>query len=110
MPLPCNPPDPVIDEIVRRLVAALHPDLIYLFGSHAHGECNPEADIELLVVVSSSDQPGHVRDGIAARTLRGLKVQIDVVVLTREEFDSKHGAPGSLAASMIREGVLVHAA
>ncbi len=105
-----NPPDPVIEEIVRRLIAALHPDLIYLFGPHACGDSGPDSDIELLVVVATSDLPGHARDSIAVRSLRGLKVPIDVVVLTREEFDSKHGAPGSLAESMIREGILVHAA
>ena len=42
-------------EIVRRLVQALDPDRIVLFGSRARGEASPESDIDLLIVKSSME-------------------------------------------------------
>ena len=42
--------DPVLAEIVRRLVDALHPDRIYLFGSRAQGVAGPLADFDFAVL------------------------------------------------------------
>ena len=49
--------DPILAEIVRRLVEAFHPERIYLFGSHARGEAGPDSDYDLLVVVPDSAPP-----------------------------------------------------
>ena len=40
-----------IEEMVRRLVAALSPLRIYLFGSHAYGVPGPHSDIDLYIIV-----------------------------------------------------------
>ena len=39
----------ILDEIVRRLVEALQPDRIYLFGSRANGSPNVDSDVDLIV-------------------------------------------------------------
>jgi predicted nucleotidyltransferase len=49
--------DPMLAEIVRRLVEAYHPERIYLFGSHARGEAGPDSDYDLMVVVSEKAPP-----------------------------------------------------
>lgn len=100
----------IIDEIVARLVAAFAPRRIYLFGSWARGESGPDSDLDILVVVSSSELPGHRRDQMALRALRGIRAAIDVFVLTEEEFDRKLGVVCSLPATVVREGKLIHAA
>lgn len=102
--------DPKLAEIVRRLVDALHPDRIYLFGSMARGDAGPDSDYDLLVVVSASDLPGYRRDQIAYRALHGVGVPKDVLVWTREEFDSRVHLPASLPATVVREGKLLYAA
>jgi len=38
----------VLQDIVRRLVAAVDPDRIILFGSRAHGDAKPDSDVDLL--------------------------------------------------------------
>ena len=40
-----------LDTAVRRLVAALRPERIYLFGSRARGDADQDSDFDLLVVV-----------------------------------------------------------
>ena len=42
--------DPRLEEAVSRLVDALHPRAIILFGSRARGEHRPESDYDLLVI------------------------------------------------------------
>ena len=98
----------VLDEIVARLVPALAPQRVYLFGSRARGDGDRDSDFDLLVVVPSSDLPGYARDRIALRALRGLRAPVDVIVITREEFDRKRSVVCSLPATVDREGRLLY--
>ncbi len=102
--------DKVLEEIVRRLVTALQPERIYLFGSKARGEAHPDSDYDLLVIVPHSDLPGYKRDQMAYRTLLGLGVAKDVLVWTRNEFESRSHLPASFPATVLREGKLLYAA
>jgi len=102
--------DPLLADMVRRLAKALRPERIYLFGSRARGDAGPDSDYDLLVVVSTSDCPGHQRDRAAYRALAGVGAAKDVLVWTREEFDSRVGVACSLPATVLREGRLVYAA
>jgi len=100
----------IMPEIVRRLVAALEPERIYLFGSQARGEAGPTSDIDLLVVVPRSDEPGYVRDRAAYHALWGIEAPVDVVVWTREEYERGLRIRTSLSATSERTGRLLYAA
>jgi predicted nucleotidyltransferase len=50
-----------IKEARKRLVQALHPERIILFGSHVWGTPGPDSDLDLLVIVGASDLPPHKR-------------------------------------------------
>jgi predicted nucleotidyltransferase len=102
--------DPILQEMVRRLGEALHPERIYLFGSRARGEAGPESDYDLLVVVPGSDLPGYRRDQLAGQALRGVGAAKDVLVLTRAEFEARRTVRCSLPATVEREGALIYAA
>lgn len=102
--------DAVLAEIVRRLVAAYAPERIYLFGSAARGEAGPDSDYDLLLVVSDDASPER-RDGRRAyEVLWGVRGAVDVVVWTRGAFEARVGARASLAATVLREGLLLYAA
>ena len=101
---------PVLAEIINRLVAAFHPECIYLFGSQARGEAAVESDFDLLMVVSESPLPRHRRDQAAFRVLNGVGVSKDIIVFTREEFDRKRKVVCSLPATIEREGILLYGA
>ena len=102
--------DPALVEAVRRLVEALRPERIYLFGSQARGEATGGSDFDLLVVVPSSDEPPHRRAQRAYHVLWGVGVPLDVLVLTRGEFARQAPVVASLPATVVREGRLLYAA
>ena len=101
--------DPILTEMVRRLVDAFHPDLVYLYGSRARGDATADSDYDLMVVVRYSDLPFEERWQKAFRLLCGIGVPKDVVVLTRDEFDRKQTVVCSLPATVVREGKLLYA-
>ncbi len=102
--------DPALQEAVRRLVGVYHPDFIYLFGSVARGEAGPDSDFDLLVVVADTAPAQLRRAWIGYEALWGLGAPVDVVVWIRSEFDRRLHLKASLPATVVREGVLLHAA
>ena len=46
----------LLDEITRRIAETVGPEKIILFGSNAWGEPGESSDIDLLVIVSHSDE------------------------------------------------------
>jgi uncharacterized protein len=102
--------DPVLSEVVRRLVEAYRPQYIYLFGSVARGDAGPDSDYDIMVVVPDEAQR-EMRDcGLAYRALRGLGIAKDILVWTRSEFGKRLHRKASLPSAIVREGRLLHAA
>ncbi|TWJ26347.1 nucleotidyltransferase domain-containing protein [Geobacter argillaceus] len=42
--------DQLQKEIVEKIVAAVHPAKIILFGSHAYGQPEEESDLDLVII------------------------------------------------------------
>ena len=89
-----------LEQIVDRLVDGLHPDQIYLFGSQARGQTTKDSDFDLLVVVPESDLPRHQREAYSYDLLWGLTTPVDVIVLTKDEFDRTSQVKTSLASTV----------
>ena len=64
--------DTILQEMTRRLVAEFQPTQIFLFGSHAWGQPTEDSDVDLLVIVPSSEKTPRERRLQARRCLRGL--------------------------------------
>lgn len=102
--------EPKLAEIVRRLVAAYQPDRVYLFGSTARGDSGQDSDYDLLVVVPDGAPPERRDGGLAYRALWGVGTAVDAVVCTSSWFDARAHLKASLPGTVLREGVLLHAA
>ena len=102
--------DEYLAEAVHRLIEALHPEQIYLFGSRARGDATQRSDFDLLVVVNQTAQQPYQLQRQAYRALLGLAIPIDIVVLTRDRFERRRTVTGSLPATVDREGRLLYAA
>jgi predicted nucleotidyltransferase len=100
--------EPPLGEIVRQLVDALQPEQIYLFGSRARGDSQVDSDYDFMVIVAESNSPPHRRAQLAHRALHRIRVAADILVSTRQEFDRFLSVPGSLAATILREGRLLY--
>lgn len=102
--------DPTLAEIVRRLTEALEPERIYPFGSRARGDAGIDSDYDLMVVVSDLTEPAHRAAQRAHSVLWGLGTAADILVWSREAFESRLHLKASLPATIVREGRLLHAA
>ncbi len=100
----------MLAEVVRRLVQAYEPELVYLFGSKARGDHGPDSDYDLLLVVPDHAPPERTRSRLAYQVLRGTGTAADVLVCRRTYFDTRLHLRASLPATVVREGTLLHAA
>lgn len=99
-----------LEEVLRRLVRTLKPDRIYLFGSRARGDATHDSDYDLLVIVPHSAHPRYRRAQMAYRELFGIRIPVDVLILTRVEFERELPVLASLPATVAREGRLLYGA
>ena len=100
--------DPILTEVVRRLVEAYSPERIYLFGSVAKGEAGPDSDYDIMVIVPDDAAPERLRSRLAYRALRGTGTAADVVVWPRSSFERRARVVASLPATVAREGMLLY--
>lgn len=98
-----------LDELVSRIVEAVHPLKIILFGSAARGEWRPESDVDLLVVMPEGT---HRRDaaGEIYYRVRGIMVPFDVLVTTPSDLEKHRDNPGLIYKTILREGQTLYAA
>ena len=101
--------DPVLAEIVRRLVQAYQPERIYFFGSKARGDAGPDSDYDLMAVVPDDAPPERRKSRMAYEVLRGMGTAKDVLVCTRSWFDARLHLRASFPSTIVREGKLLHA-
>jgi len=102
--------DPVLAEAVRRLVRAYQPERIYLFGSVARGDADPDSDYDLLVIVPDDASPERRRSRLAYVALHGTGTAADVLVCTSSYFEQRRLLKASLPGTVLREGRLLHGA
>ena len=97
-----------IDESINRLVRAYQPEEIYLFGSYAWGEPTEDSDLDILIVVSESDDKFYKRPIKGYSSLEGLHIPEDIIIYTRAEFEERAKQKGTLCYRIKREGRKVY--
>jgi len=100
--------DSRLDEAVDRLVKEFRPEKIILFGSHAWGTPHVDSDVDLLVIVESTDLPPTRRATKAYKCLRGLKIPVEIIVSTWDELDRYRAVPSSLTQRILEEGKVLY--
>ncbi|KPL04660.1 MAG: hypothetical protein AMK75_00945 [Planctomycetes bacterium SM23_65] len=97
-----------LEEIVRRLVAEFSPEAIILFGSHAWGTPTDDSDLDLLVIVSESDEAPTARATRGHLAVRDLMVPMDILVKTRGEVERYRPVYASLTCRIMEGGKLLY--
>ncbi|MBI1894173.1 MAG: nucleotidyltransferase domain-containing protein [Candidatus Rokubacteria bacterium] len=98
----------LLQEIVRRIVEAVAPEKIILFGSAARGEMGPDSDLDLLIV-KECERPREVAR-LIRRTLIGIGIPVDVLVVTPKHLQKHKDTIGYIYRPALREGKVVYAA
>jgi addiction module HigA family antidote len=102
----------VLDEIVERMVEAVDPERIVLFGSSAIGEAGPGSDVDLLVVDrkpfgperSRRRQLGRIREALA-----GMGIAKDILLFSVDEVERWRSSPNHIVARALRQGRILYA-
>lgn len=99
----------VIQEATSRLVEKFHPERIVLFGSYARGNADEHSDVDFLVITRPGEKYNRLQMMVAMdKTLGGLGIARDIVVLTQKEFEEDKDIPGTIARYAMKEGRLLY--
>jgi uncharacterized protein len=95
---------------LQRIMEALRPARIYVFGSYARGTAvHGVSDVDLLVVVGDSSEPSYRRAQRAYSAVGAHDLPLDILVVTQAEFDGRSSA-WSVQSEVQRDGRLLYEA
>jgi predicted nucleotidyltransferase len=100
--------DQALDEVVRRLVEALDPLAIYLFGSRARGTARPDSDFDLMVITRPEDREAGYDYARAYAPLVGRGIACDVLPVPAPDFLEDKDDPTSLCFEAAHYGKKVY--
>jgi predicted nucleotidyltransferase len=92
-----------LETLVKRIVDAVHPLRIILFGSAARGEIGPDSDVNLLVVTPEGTERLHTMQFLHTQ-FHGLEVSVDVLVTTPAALERYRDNIGLIYRTILREG------
>ena len=103
-----NITEELLAYIVEKIVGAIAPRQIILFGSRSRGQETPASDLDLLVVHDSGRPNREVRRQIE-RLLWGRRFAVDLIVATPEQVD-RNVADGNpfYTRHILREGKVLY--
>ncbi len=98
----------LLKEITRRLAESIHPERIYLFGSHAAGNADDDSDIDLLAVVHDTDRPTREIAIEGRSSLSDFLISFDLIVCTKSQFDRYADVKNTIMNEVLCDGRLVY--
>lgn len=102
---------PITEELIReikeRIVGAVHPEKIILFGSYAYGKPTKDSDLDLLVIMPS-DEPMHKRVLPIRKLLLDVHVPKDIIVYTPDEVEKWKNVTNAFITSIMKKGKVIY--
>jgi len=93
--------------LVSRIVEAVRPERVVLFGSRARGTAGPHSDVDLLVV-AESDRPRYERAIPIYRAIADIPVEADVIVFTPAEVRDWSRVDQAFVTTALTEGRVLY--
>jgi len=98
-----------IESLVQKIVEAVHPLRIILFGSYARDKANPESDIDVLVVMPEGVHCRRTAQ-LLYRQIRGVGIAFDILVATPGVLEKHKDNIGLIYRTVLQEGREIYAA
>lgn len=99
--------DPLLEEVRRRVCALAQVRKLVVFGSRAHGNPQPDSDLDLMIVADVTGSAAE-RCRFIGSTLIDLAIPMDLVIYTGEEYEQYRTWKSSVAAIADREGIVLY--
>lgn len=97
----------LIQSAVDRIVAAVRPSKVILFGSYAREDADEGSDIDLLVVEPEVENRGE--EMVKIRLAVGwIGRGVDILVCSEEDCEKRGRVPGTAIYWALREGKVLH--
>jgi len=97
----------LLGEIRKRIVDALAPERVILFGSYAETRATADSDLDLLVVTERLlDHEEQL-----ARTqglFRDMPLPVQVITISRQEFEETRDVIGGIAYPALKYGRVIY--
>jgi uncharacterized protein len=93
-----------LGPLLNRIVTALGPEEIWLFGSRAEGRARPDSDYDLLVVLPDGSPESDLDIVSVWSRVRCLDIPADIVPYTRADFDEEKHEIDTLARAAFLRG------
>src|SRR5271166_4581751 len=101
--------EPLMREIVRRVLTVAQPDRIILFGSAATGQMTKDSDIDLLIV-EPTPKNRHEESVSIADAIGDVHFPVDVKIIASERFEATKNIIGGIAYPAHKYGKVLYAA
>jgi len=99
-------PEDTIQELVRQIADEFHPARIFLFGSYAYGKPRPESDVDLLVVMETSQR--ETRQALQIRQHVNPLFGVDLLVITPSRLEQRLVLGDSFLREIVENGVILY--
>ena len=98
---------PYIKTITDRIIETINPLKIILFGSYAYGTPTPNSDIDLFVLMESSEKPVRRRMALSKLFLN-REQPIDLIVYTPIELAQKISHKDRFVSEVLNNGAVLY--
>jgi len=97
----------LINDVTRRIVEAVDPEKIILFGSYAYGKPSKNSDLDILVIMRSK-LPRYKRSVPIYKVLAGMLIPKDIIVYTPQEVEEWSDVPQAFITTAVTRGKIIY--
>jgi len=94
--------------LVRRIVEAVRPLRIILFGSAVRGETGPDSDVDILVVMPDGTNRLQTMQFLHTQ-LFGIPLAVDILVATPSDLERHRNNVGLIYRTILEQGKEIYA-
>lgn len=98
----------LLQEVVERIVSAINPVKIILFGSYAYGRPKKGSDLDILVIIDKLTSTRR-EERIKIRTLmQDMLISKDIILVTTDDVEEWKNVSQAFITSVIRKGRVLY--
>ncbi|RJP20563.1 MAG: nucleotidyltransferase domain-containing protein [Candidatus Abyssobacteria bacterium SURF_5] len=97
-----------VELAVRKIIEVVRPLKIILFGSYVRGAVTINSDLDILIITDDDVQDPRKESVRIRRALRGISMPMDILVVSRTQWEQLKDQPGMIYREALRKGEVVY--